>query len=384
MERPVTDTTRGGAQLRALPGGAVGPTGRPSSSDDRIDPELLKLTNRDRQGLLGQLAILLDSGIQVPAALQAMCEQTTSPRQRQVLEYMAGSVQSGQALSHSMGAMPRAFPVIVEQMVAAGEEAGELSAMLLRLVEMLEAESELRTRLRSALMYPSIMVIVATAVVVFLITAIIPRFKTIFAGRESVLPVPTKVLMALGDFFSTNGPWLFPLVILFLLCGFFYLKSQVGRPVLDFVLLRMPVLGHIYRLGVLSRTSRTLGTLLQAGVAIRVALDHTRGVAGSPAYEELWRSVHGKVGNGVSISESIRDSDLLPVTYKQMINAGESTASLDRVLLKISGHYATALQQKVRDLTTVIEPVLVVAMGGIVGFIALSIMLPIFRLSRIS
>ena len=107
MERPVTDTTRGGAQLRALPGGAVGPTGRPSSSDDRIDPELLKLTNRDRQGLLGQLAILLDSGIQVPAALQAMCEQTTSPRQRQVLEYMAGSVQSGQALSHSMGAMPR-------------------------------------------------------------------------------------------------------------------------------------------------------------------------------------------------------------------------------------------------------------------------------------
>ena len=347
-----------------------------------IEPEFLRLSTRERLALLGQLSVMLESGIQVPAALQAMREQSDNPRMGEVLEFMASSVQGGQPLSASVSSMPRAFPELVAQMMAAGEQAGRMGEMILRLTEMLEAEEGLRGRVRSALLYPTIMMVVATAVVIFLITAIVPKFSTLFQGKQAVLPLPTRMLMAMGEFFSTNAIWLLPSALALLFGTILFLRSTHGKPHLDALLLRLPVVREVYRTAILSRTSRTLGTLVQSGVAILVALEHTRGVAGSPAFAKLWGDVHKDVGNGGSISESIRPSTLLPSTYKQMIGAGEATAKLDHVLIQVANHYATELERKVRDVTTIIEPALVVMMGGVVGFIALSIMLPIFQLSR--
>jgi type IV pilus assembly protein PilC len=346
------------------------------------EPEYLRLSTRERLALLGQLSVMLESGLQVPAALQAMREQSDNPRVADVLTFMENTVRSGQTLSSSVIVMPRAFPELVGQMIAAGEKAGRLAEMILRLVEMLEAEEELRGRVRSALLYPSIMMIVACAVVVFLVTFIVPKFSGLFRGKEAALPLPTRILMGTGEFFSANALWLLPSVLALIAGTVLFLKSKPGKPYLDSCLLRLPIIREVYCTAILSRTSRTLGTLVQAGVAILTALEHTRDVAGSPAFAKLWAQVRHNVGNGGTISEAIRQTPLLPSTYKQMVGAGEATARLDHVLIHVAGHYSSELQRKVRDITTIVEPVLVVFMGVVVGFIALSIMLPIFQLSR--
>jgi type II secretory pathway component PulF len=346
------------------------------------EPALLRLSVRERLALLGQLSVMLDSGIQIPAALRSMREQSDQPRVAAVLAYLEEAVRNGQALSVAIGAMPRAFPELVAQMVAAGETAGQLTEMIQRVSEMLEADEELRGRVRSALLYPTVMLVVALSVVVFLLTAIVPKFSGLFRGKEAALPAPTRVLMAIGDFFALHAIWLLPSVVVLVGASIFFLRSSRGRPYLDRMLLGLPVIGSIYRTAILSRTSRTLGMLTGSGVVILTALEHTRQVAGSPAFSGLWDQVHQQVANGGTVSEAIRQSPLLPSTYKQMLGAGEASARLDAVLLRIATHYADDLQRKVRDISTLIEPILVVLLGGVVGFIALSIMLPIFKLSR--
>lgn len=346
------------------------------------DAESLRLSTRERLALLGQLSVMLESGIQIPAALQSMREQSASPKVGAVLSHLEDGVRSGQSLSVAAAGLPRAFPELVMQMLSAGEKAGRIGEMIQRVTEMIEAEEELRGRLRSALIYPAVMMSLAIAVVIFLLTTIVPKFSGMFKGKEHTLPGPTKVLMWLSEVLSTNALWLFPSVIVVLGGTVFFLRSTQGKPYLDSMLLRLPVIKDIYGTAILSRTSRTLGMLTNAGVVILAALEHTRDVAGSPAFAKLWNDVHDQVANGGTISDAIKHSPLLPPTYKQLVGSGESAARLDAVLLRIATHYAQDLQRRVRDITTLIEPALVVFMGGVVGFIALSIMLPIFKLSQ--
>ncbi len=363
-----------------------GRSSRQESSDDETlllgDAESVRLSTRERLALLGQLSVMLESGIQIPAALQSMREQSASPKIGAVLSHLEDAVRSGQSLSVAAAGLPRAFPDLVTQMLSAGEKAGRIGEMIQRVTEMIEAEEELRSRLRSALIYPAVMMSLAIAVVIFLLTTIVPKFSGLFKGKEHTLPGPTKVLMWLSEFLSTNALWLFPGVIVIVGGVIFFLRSKQGKPYLDSMLLRVPILKDVYSTAILSRTSRTLGMLTNAGVVILSALEHTRDVAGSPAFAKLWNDVHDQVANGGTISDAIKHSPLLPPTYKQLVGSGESAARLDAILLRISSHYAQELQRRVRDITTLIEPALVVFMGGVVGFIALSIMLPIFKLSQ--
>jgi len=363
----------------APPSGAEAASGE---SVSLIEAETVRLTTRERLALLGQLGVMLDSGIQIPAALQSMREQSPSPKIAAVLSHLEDRVRGGQSLSAAAEGLPRALPVLVRQMLAAGERAGRVGEMIQRVNEMIEAEEELRGRLRSALIYPAVMMAVALAVVIFLLTTIVPKFAGLFKGKEETLPGPTKVLLWLSDFLSTNAVWLLPGLVVVVVGTVLWLRSDLGRPYLDRFLLRLPVVKEIYSTAILSRTSRTLGMLTNAGVVILAALEHTRDVAGSPSYAALWESVRDCVANGGTISDSIRGSSLVPPTYKQLISSGESAARLDTVLLRIATHYASDLQRRVRDITTLIEPALVVFMGVVVGFIALSIMLPIFKLSQ--
>lgn len=351
-------------------------------SGPAVEADTVRLTTRERLAMLGQLGVMLDSGIQIPAALQSMREQSPSPKIAAVLCHLEDCVRGGQSLSAAAEGLPRAFPVLVRQMLAAGERAGRVGEMIQRVNEMIEAEEELRGRLRSALIYPAVMMAVALAVVIFLLTTIVPKFAGLFKGKEETLPGPTKVLLWLSDFMSTNALWLLSGLVVVVVGTALWLRSDLGRPYLDHFLLRLPVVKDIYSTAILSRTSRTLGMLTNAGVVILAALEHTRDVAGSPSYAALWEAVRDRVANGGTISDAIRGSSLVPSTYKQLISSGESAARLDTVLLRIATHYASDLQRRVRDITTLIEPALVVFMGVVVGFIALSIMLPIFKLSQ--
>jgi type II secretory pathway component PulF len=309
-----------------------------------------------------------------------MRQDALDPRLARVLGALEHGVGSGLPLSGAMAGMPRAFPPLLTQMVRAGETTGQLGEMLLRTVEAMEIEAQMRSKLRSAMLYPGIMFTLTVGVVIFLLTTIVPKFETLLVGKE--LPRPTVALLAIGNVVRQYG--------YFLAAGFgvavaglvLFLRTTRGTVLLDALLLRAPGVSGLYRTAVLARCARTFGLLLQAGVPMHAALEHTQEIAGSHAFRSLWARARSNVINGGSLVDAIRGSPLLDSNFQQLVGAGESTATLDRVLHKIAGHHTKDLDRRVRDLVTIVEPIMVVAMAGIVGFVALSIMMPIFQMSR--
>jgi type II secretory pathway component PulF len=261
--------------------------------------------------------------------------------------------------------------------VRAGEATGQLGDMLRRTVEAMDLDAGMRSKLRSAMIYPGIMLTLTISVLVFLLTWIVPKFEKLLRGK--VLPKPTQLLLALGDACRDYGYWMLGGTALLVLGVVLFLRTARGARWLDQAMLHLPVLAGIYRTAVLGRSARTFGLLLQAGVPMHAALDHTQEVAGSLAYRKLWRD---HVVNGGSLLAAIRGQPLFGPSFEQLVAAGESTATLDRVLGKVAEQYTKDLERRVRDLLTLIEPAMVVLMGAIVGFVALSIMLPIFQISR--
>lgn len=375
------------AKPRQPAGGKVGADGAPGHSGSaggnapavRGNPRL-QLSARERFALLEQFATLVDSGIQVAAALASMRQQGVSPAQVDVLHALEHGVVAGMPLSSAMATMPRAFPPLLVQMVRAGEATGQLGDMLRRTVEALEADAALRARLRSALIYPVIMLVLTFGVVTFLLTYIVPKFEKLLRGKT--LPTPTRALLAIGDFLSAYGPWLGAGMFALTVLGFVLLKRPAGQVFLDRVLLRVPVLAPLVRTAALARTTRTFGLLLQSGVPVHAALDHTQEVAGSASYRALFQRAQRQVVHGATLADALRGQPLLGANFEQLVAAGEATATLDRVMLKVAAQYGKDLERRVRDLLTVLEPLMVVVMAAVVGFVALSIMLPIFQMSR--
>lgn len=244
----------------------------------------MRLTAKERFALLEQFATLVDSGIQIAAALQAMRQQASQPRIGAVLAVLEDAVVGGQSLSQSMQAMPKAFPPMLAQMVRAGETTGALGDMLRRTVEVLEMEATLRSKLRSAMLYPCVMVVLTVSVVTFLLAFIVPKFERMFRGKQ--LPTPTRLLMALGDAASTYGVWALLGLVVLAGAAFLFARTTRGLRFFDRFLLRIPVVGSMYRtagkrapgghaLAALARRSRQLdrerdqvrahGTALGAG-----------------------------------------------------------------------------------------------------------------------
>ncbi|MEM7202807.1 MAG: type II secretion system F family protein [Planctomycetota bacterium] len=365
------------------PSASVRTEGEPPLATPSITAEgNMRLTRGERFALLDQLATLLDSGIQIPAALQSMRAQTAQERPAAVLAKLEHAVVGGRPLSEAMALLPRAFPKLLTQMVRAGEVSSSLAPMLRRTVEMLDADAQLRSRLRSATLYPLIMLLLTGAVVVFMLGVIVPRFERLFAAKQAILPAPTRALMAVGNAVTSYWPWALLALVVSVVAAVAFARTADGRRTLDAALLRLPLFGPLYRQSVLARSARTLGLLVQAGVPVHAALDHAREVAGSATYAEFWRRAQQEVLNGSSLTDAVRGRGLVPPTFEQILAAGEATANLDGVLLKAAEQYYRELSRRARDVLTVVEPAMVVLMGGVVGFIALAIMLPIFRLAR--
>mgnify|MGYP001287935819 CR=1 FL=1 len=340
----------------------------------------LRLSAKERFALLEQFATLVDSGIQIAAALQSMRLQTDDERVGAVLGALEHGVTAGMPLSNAMATMPRAFPAILVQMVRAGEAGGDLAGMLQRTVENLELEATLRGKLKSALIYPAVMLVMTLGVVVFLLTFIVPKFERLFRGKE--LPLPTRILMTLGEWTELYGMWALAGGGVALFAAIVFARTPRGRIAFDRLLLHLPGVAPVYRTSIATRGVRTLGLLLQTGVPMHAALEHTREVSASHAYRELWHRARHNVLNGGALLDVVRGSTLFGPTFTQIVAAGEATASLDRVLLKCAAQYTKDLERRIRDMVALVEPAMVIFMGAVVGFVALSIMLPIFRMSQ--
>jgi type IV pilus assembly protein PilC len=338
---------------------------------------------KDVCNFTGQLAVMVRAGISIRAAIEGVSEQTENPKFRAMLVQMKKDVESGKQFSDALKRYPKTFSPLYINMVKASELSGGFSKMLERIAQYLTQQIETASMVRGAMIYPGIIGAMAIGTTVFLLKFVVPRFMVIFKGKEAALPAPTKALLAVSDFM--NAYWY---LCIFGVVGavwsfFMIIKTDWGRLWWDKTKLTIPLFKKMFRALYISRSLHTMGQLINAGVPMLDTLAITADISGNLLYKRMWRVVYGAVKQGKKISAPLQKSPLLPRSVVQMISAGEESGKLGEVLDTVSDFYSRELKSVIKSCTAMIEPLMIVAMGGLVGFIAMSIILPIFKLSQL-
>lgn len=341
-------------------------------------------SRKDILNFTNQLAVMIRAGISLQEALESVGSQIQKEKFRIVVLDLKDRIEGGQSFSQALAEHPEIFSNLYINMIAAAEISGSMSSMLQQLTEYLDQEAETRSQVISAMVYPGIIATMAVVCVTFLLTFVLPRFLTVFAGKEHLLPGPTKAIMALSNVMSNYWFIVFP-SIFGLIGAFWYFtnKTPAGKSWWDQAKLRMPLLKTLCRSLYITRSMHTMGVLTNAGVPILDTLSITAHITGNMVYENMWRGVHEEVRQGKKIAGSLSNYGLMPGNVVQMIQSGEESGTLSDVLRDISDFYARELKTVIKTVTSMIEPIMIVVMGVLVGFIAMSIILPIFKMSSV-
>jgi type IV pilus assembly protein PilC len=331
-----------------------------------------------------QLAVMIRAGISIRSALEGIAEQVANAKFKRILMQIKGDVESGRQFSEAIARHPKLFGPLYVSMVRASEMSGSFGRMLDRIANYLAQEAETRRMVVGASIYPGIIALMAIGTTVFLLTFVLPSFAGVFKGKEEALPGPTIFLLGLSKFMIEYW-WLILAAVGATAFGFIsFIRTDFGGFWWDRFKISAPVLKRMFRALYLSRSLQTMGELLNAGVPMLDTLAITGDVAGNRHYRRLWRSVHSSVKQGKQLQTQLARSPLLPRSVVQMVSAGEESGRLGEVLDEISGYYAKALRDAIKAVTGMIEPIMIVLMGSIVGFIAMAIILPIFKMSNLA
>jgi general secretion pathway protein F len=328
-----------------------------------------------------QFSTLISSGFPLEASLIALSEQTEDARLSQVLTQVKDRISEGSSLASALREHPNVFSDLYINIVKAGEASGTLDIVLLRLSDFLEKQMALRSRVRSALIYPIFMFFIGGSVLFFMMTYVIPRIAKIFEESRRALPVVTLVLIEISTFLSQNVIALFLFFIGFLFVAYRFGKTERGKRFFDRLVLRLPIFGRITRMMLISRFTRTLGTLLGSGIPLLEALEIGEAVVGNRVYVETLKSVRENVREGTSLAGPLRESGVFPPLVTRMITVGEQTGELEEMLVKIGDTYDLQVETSVSTLTSLLEPVMILLIGAVIGFIVFAILLPIFDLT---
>src|SRR3954471_17233801 len=338
---------------------------------------------KDVQNFTSQLAVMIRAGISIRAAIEGISDQVENPKFKKMLVQMKKDVESGKQFSDALMRYPKSFTPLYINMVKASELSGGFSKMLDKIATYLAQQIETTSMVRGAMIYPGIIGTMAIGTTIFLLTFVLPRFMVIFKGKEAVLPAPTKLLLAMSNF-MTNYWYICVAALVAFVWGFILmLRTDWGRLWWDKVNLTIPLFKKLFRALYISRSLHTMGQLLNAGVPMLDTIQITAEISGNTLYRHMWRAVYGAVKQGKKISAPLNKSPLLPRSVVQMIGAGEESGKLGEVLDEVSEFYARELKAVIKGVTAMIEPIMIVLMGSIVGFIAMSIILPIFKLSSL-
>ncbi|MCC6579202.1 MAG: type II secretion system F family protein [Phycisphaeraceae bacterium] len=338
---------------------------------------------RDVQNFTSQLAVMIRAGISIRAAIEGIAEQAPNLKFREMLQQMKRDVESGKPFSEALLRYPKTFSPLYINMVKASELSGGFSKMLDRIATYLTQQIETRAMVVGAMIYPGIIGTMAVGTTIFLLTFVVPSFNTIFKGKEAALPAPTRLLNALSAF-MLNYWYALLLGAGAVAWGFvMMLRTDWGRLWWDKTKLTVPLFKKMFRAMYISRGLHTMGQLINAGVPMLDTLAITAEISGNTLYRRLWRAVYSAVKQGKKISAPLMRSPLLPRSVVQMISAGEESGKLGEVLDEVSEFYGRELRTVIKSVTAMIEPLMIVAMGSVVGFIAMSIILPIFKLSQL-
>src|SRR5947207_3111828 len=330
-----------------------------------------------------QLAVMVETGITLSQALGSIAEQEGNPALRKVLLDLKSSVEAGDDFSTALSRHPKQFDKTYISLIKASEQTGTLGEMLDTVATYLRSQLETRQKIRAAMAYPGVMAVIAVGVTIFLLTYILPKFEPLFSRKGVKLPTITIYMMSASNVLLNYWPYWIAGAIAVILTYVFGRKTEPGRKILDWLKINFPIVGNMTRKVTLSRSVRTLGTMVASGVSMLDAIKLTAEVASNWYYEQAWLRVLDEVTQGQRISESLQDErDLFPGTLVQMIGAGEETGKLDVVLGKVSSFYDKEVETALKATTSMIEPLMICGMGVIVGGIALGLLMPIFQLSR--
>jgi len=330
-----------------------------------------------------QLAVMIRAGINLRASLDGIGEQTTHPTFKKIILGLKTDVESGKQFSEAISRHPKLFNALYVNMVRASEMAGSFARMLDRIAGYIGQELETRKMVIGASIYPGIIGTLAVGVTIFLLTFVLPRFYAVFEGKEEILPWATKFLMNLSKGLVANWPVILGGAVGLLTVLVVFVRTEVGGLFVDKLKLNVPVLKRMFRALYISRSLQTMGQLINAGVPMLDTLAITGDIAGNRLYKAMWRSVYSSVKEGRKITAPLMKNRLLPRAVSQMIAAGEESGKLGEVLDEISAYYAKQLKDNIKAVTSMIEPIMIIVMGGVVGFIAMAIILPIFKMSSV-
>lgn len=329
-----------------------------------------------------QLATLIGAGLSMVPALSSLTNQIENPNLKKVVSQIRERVKEGSSLSDAMRGFPKVFSNLYVNMVAAGESSGALDIVLLRLADFTENQVKLRNQVMAALIYPILMVFLASAAVTFLMVKVVPKILELFEDWGRALPLPTVILLEITNFLKSYG-WavLLGLVVVFV-AMVFYFKTERGRFLFDRLILRVPIFGRLTRIIATTRFSRTLGTLLASGIPLIRAMNIVKNIVNNRVIAEAIENSQESIVEGQSIAAPLARSGVFPPMVTDMIAIGENSGQLEHMFLKVSDAYDNQIETTVSGLTSILEPFLIVIMGGIVLFIVLAVLLPIFEMNQ--
>jgi len=340
-------------------------------------------SRKDILNFTNQLAVMVRAGISLQDSLESIGEQNENEKFKAIIFDLKNRIEAGQSFSQALAEHPQTFSDLYINMVAAAEISGSLSSMLQKLAEYLDSEAETRSQVRGAMVYPIIIAVMAVTVTIFLLCFVLPRFTAIFAGKEHLLPTPTKALMATSAFL--RGFWfvILPAIGAGFWAFWYFVGTEDGRLWWDKTKLSLPLIKSLCQNLYITRSMHTMGVLTKAGVPILNTISITAQIAGNVLYKKMWLGVFEEVRQGKKIASSLGQHNLMPTNVVQMIRSGEDSGTMSDVLRDIANFYARELKTTIKTVTSMIEPIMIVIMGVLVGFIAMSIILPIFRMSSI-
>ena len=338
---------------------------------------------KDVLNFTNQLTVMIKAGISIREAIGGISQQIEKPKFKRTLQMIKADVEAGRPFSEALAQHPQVFSSLYVNMVRASELSGNLGGMLERVCQYLAQRLETRSMVRGAMIYPIIIAVMAVSTTIFLLTFVLPRFTMLFAGKESLLPRPTVLLMAMSVFMRTYWYVVLAAVAALVAALLAVIRTPTGKEYWDRIKLRLPLFRKMLRSLYVSRGMYTMGELVNAGVPMLETIEITAEVSGNIVFKQMWESVHASVKQGEKIATPLAQQRLLPANVVQMISSGEESGKLAEVMRYIAEFYSQELKNSIKGLTAMIEPIMIVIMGFIVGFIAMSIILPIFKMSSL-
>lgn len=328
-----------------------------------------------------QLGVMLDTGVPLPEALEAIERQSRKREVAELVRAIQVEVCGGTPLSRSFAARPRIFPPVVISLVKASEASGTMALMLDRVGDYLNRELRTRRQVTGALTYPAFMLGTAFMVVGFMLVVILPRFARIYEMKATTLPGPTQFMIAMGDFLREDWMWWGPSLLAVALGFSLWRRTVDGRKILDWVKLRLPIIGPMTAMLYVARSTRTMATLLAGGVGLLDVIRICRGITNNRSFDDLWVDMECRVRDGKPMSGAFADSQHVPPDVASMIASGERSGRLSEVMEKVATRSDETLESGIKHATSMIEPILIVVMGIIVGSVAMALLLPVFKMS---